>query len=649
MRNMLKRRSILFTAIPLVLCVSLLIGFTLAWFTDEAVNSDNEIAAGTLRVELLKCEPLDSNYLPIGDEKLFDDSYWEPGTTKIAYLAVKNAGSLALEYNLQMIVEEGAIPLSEVMEYALLAPMSKKDASGLDDWSKISAHSSAKTAALNKGVNTLESDQAMKPGDVKYFVLALHMKNDASSRYQKAWMDLDLKVTAKQAVGEQDYFGNKYDADSEYVNGAVSSADWLNLIKDGPLGFENGLEENISVLKGTAEAADDTTRPESKKVLKINPGARVQFNQKSNTAELTVGYYKLVGYVKADDPADLSKASITIWSYKNMVNGTNIVTHSVADNILVEADENGWAYFEMMFDHGAAYSLLQIIMENGNAEGDIYFDNLEYLKYVGTVTTVNCGGSIGTILIYLTAPAVILIVGWKGVFLSSAVLGAVMLAVWHFTARDISQEEEAVCSRQKKVTAKEILSPMMVFVFLAIVLMGMLREGVTSWMPSFISESFGLENEISILCSVLLPVFSILSMKLVNLLYSRWISNPLTCAGVLFGGGALVAYLLYLCSGDNVFLSVAFSAALTGSANGVNLMLVGMIPQYFEGRGCVSTVSGMLNFFTYVGSALATYGIAALSETIGWSSTIFLWFLAALAGTVICLLCIKPWNKKFSR
>lgn len=305
---------------------------------------------------------------------------------------------------------------------------------------------------------------------------------------------------------------------------------------------------------------------------------------------------------------------------------------------------------------GSTWTMLAVWSVNGFAQALLWPPMTRMMAtflsadaYKSTVTTVNCGGSIGTILIYLTAPAVILIVGWKGVFLSSAVLGAVMLAVWHFAARDISQEEEAVCSRQKKVTAKEILSPMMVFVFLAIVLMGMLREGVTSWMPSFISESFGLENEISILCSVLLPVFSILSMKLVNLLYSRWISNPLTCAGVLFGGGALVAYLLYLCSGDNVFLSVAFSAALTGSANGVNLMLVGMIPQYFEGRGCVSTVSGMLNFFTYVGSALATYGIAALSETIGWSSTIFLWFLAALAGTVICLLCIKPWNKKFSR
>ncbi len=315
---------------------------------------------------------------------------------------------------------------------------------------------------------------------------------------------------------------------------------------------------------------------------------------------------------------------------------------TVCMNVLIPLCQSPWMMLAVWSVNGFAQAFLWPPMTRMMAA------SLTADAYKNTVTTVNCGGSVGTILIYLTAPVVILIVGWRGVFLTSAVLGAIMLAVWHFTARDIFCEEEAVTSRQEKVSVKEILSPMMLFVFLAIVLMGMLREGITAWMPSFISESFGLQNEISILCSVMLPVFAILSMRFSNVLYRKWISNPLTCAGVLFGGGALFAYLLYLCSGQNVVFSVAFSAALTGSVNGVNLMLVCMIPQYFESRGCVSTVSGMLNFFTYVGSALATYGIAVLSETVGWSATIFIWFLAALVGTIICLLCIKPWNKKFA-
>ena len=182
MRNMSKLRGFAITFIPLVLCVSLLIGFTLAWFTDEAVNNDNNIEAGTLKVEMLKCDPTGLTYTAVEDGKLFDNSYWEPGTTKIVYLAVKNEGTLNLQYNLQLTVDEGAVPLSEVLEYAVIAPMTKKDSSGLTEWSQIIAKSGVKTGTLQKGQNILESDTVLKTGATKYFMMAIHMKEDADRK-----------------------------------------------------------------------------------------------------------------------------------------------------------------------------------------------------------------------------------------------------------------------------------------------------------------------------------------------------------------------------------------------------------------------------------------------------------------------------------
>ena len=49
---------------------------------------------------------------------------------------------------------------------------------------------------------------------------------------------------------------------------------------------------------------------------------------------------------------------------------------------------------------------------------------------------------------------------------------------------------------------------------------------------------------------------------------------------------------------------------------------------------------------TYIGSAISTYGIALLSEMIGWRYTVFLWFVIAASGGILCLLCIPQWNKK---
>ena len=187
----------------------------------------------------------------------------------------------------------------------------------------------------------------------------------------------------------------------------------------------------------------------------------------------------------------------------------------------------------------------------------------------------------------------------------------------------------------------------MIGIMLAIVFQGMLRDGVATWMPSYISETYRLSNGISILTGVILPLFSVVCLQFATILYTKKLTNPVLCAGVFFAVGAAAALAILLFSGKVAAFSVLFSAVLTGCMHGVNLMLICMIPSFFEKQGSVSTVSCVLNSCTYVGSAISTYGIALLSEKAGWSSTLLVWLAIAIAGTVICLLCVKPWRRKF--
>ena len=46
------KRALLTSALSLLLCVSMLVGTTFAWFTDEVKSGTNIIAAGNLDVEL---------------------------------------------------------------------------------------------------------------------------------------------------------------------------------------------------------------------------------------------------------------------------------------------------------------------------------------------------------------------------------------------------------------------------------------------------------------------------------------------------------------------------------------------------------------------------------------------------------------------
>ena len=269
---------------------------------------------------------------------------------------------------------------------------------------------------------------------------------------------------------------------------------------------------------------------------------------------------------------------------------------------------------------------------------------LDQRDYRRAVTKVSWGGSFGTILVYLAGPVIIMTAGWKGVFRFAAAAGAVMLAIWNITARNVQPEPGKAKQTARRGVDKAFI-PVLLPVMGAIVLHGMLRDGVTTWMPSFIAESYGLDNAVSILTGVVLPVFSILSLQAVQSLYGRKFHNPLGGAAVLFGIGTLCGLALHLLCGQSAGISVVLSALLTGCMHGINLLLVCMVPAFFAKYGNISTVSGLLNACTYIGSAISTYGIAALSEKFGWKMTILFWGIIAAAGFLVCLASIRSWKK----
>lgn len=253
------------------------------------------------------------------------------------------------------------------------------------------------------------------------------------------------------------------------------------------------------------------------------------------------------------------------------------------------------------------------------------------------------GGSLGTIFIYLISPVMIAILSWKAVFVFAGVCGGLMLALWNKFAVDVDIRNIEKPEKQKK-SLKFLFAPVMVLIMVAIIIQGMLKDGVTTWMPTYISDTYGLSNVISILTGVIIPLFTMIMNKLFASLYRRVLTNPVTCAGAIFAIGGIFALGIFLTSGRSAIASVVLTALLVGSMHGVNLMLICMVPSFFKKYGNVSTVSGIINACTYIGSALSTYGIAVLSQKVGWSSTVLMWTLFAVVGTVICVLCARAWR-----
>ena len=212
------KRALLLSALSLLMCVSMLIGSTFAWFTDSVTSAGNKIQAGTLDVKLLMDADVDGNYDDISDSSspIFGagsiaqnnnaETLWEPGKTQVAYLAIKNNGNLDLKYTVGLNVQNVSKDLYEVMEYAIVP-----DA---DANNKVTAWNGGNSVVV--GTQSVAGDVTLAQGATHYFALVIHMDENAGNKYQGGEVNFDLTVLATQVASESDSFGNQYDKDAKY-------------------------------------------------------------------------------------------------------------------------------------------------------------------------------------------------------------------------------------------------------------------------------------------------------------------------------------------------------------------------------------------------------------------------------------------------
>lgn len=274
--------------------------------------------------------------------------------------------------------------------------------------------------------------------------------------------------------------------------------------------------------------------------------------------------------------------------------------------------------------------------------------HLQEQAYKRAVVWVSWGGSLGTIAVYLAAPLLIALSGWRLVFFVSAAAAVVMAAVWLKGYRRLQMPRLSMPGAEEAQARSGGLGgamlPTLITIMLALVFQGVLRDGITSWTPTLLSDAFQAGASISILSSVVLPLFAILCHKLTAVLNQRLIKNEMACAACIFAAGLLALGALTLAGTGYFLLTVLALALAVGSMHGVNLILTCLIPPYLSRAGKTAFVSGLLNSCTYIGSALSTYGVAVLTDRCGWNVTLAVWCLIALGGTLCCAAVIRKWG-----
>lgn len=270
------------------------------------------------------------------------------------------------------------------------------------------------------------------------------------------------------------------------------------------------------------------------------------------------------------------------------------------------------------------------------------------------VLVVNLGATFATVMIYLVSPLIIRVWSWRAVFRFNATFAVIMAVIWMIVITEIEKSANLTYvlikgkSQKKEKGSLSVNVGLLAVVMLAIMLQGSLRDGVTTWVPTYITEVFKLDSSNSILTSVVIPVFSFISLKVSAVIYHKTGKKPYVLSGIFFAVGAVCAVILRVFSDVSPILTVFLAALLVAIMHGVNIILVCFLPAILADENNMSLLSGMLNFTTYVGSAISTFGFAVFSEKTGWSGTVTLWAVIAALGAVMCILG-KQINKNLDK
>ena len=273
---------------------------------------------------------------------------------------------------------------------------------------------------------------------------------------------------------------------------------------------------------------------------------------------------------------------------------------------------------------------------------------------------------VGTIASYTLSSVVLSVAGWRAVFVIDGALLAVASLIWFGGITSIKEyiarregiktpEHSDKAGAQPQETGKSrsmpalIIGTGLIFAVFAILFNGILKDGVTLWVPTFITEFFHVEPNFSAALSVILPVVSLAGGYTALWANKKYFNNELTTAGVYFLISAAAIACLFLFGKRNIVLAVILIAVSLSSMLGVNGMLLTFIPFHFGRLGKAASITGFLNACSYFASAVSSVTIGVIAENSGWNITILSWLIVALCGMVVCFAGKGFWANGRSR
>lgn len=293
----------------------------------------------------------------------------------------------------------------------------------------------------------------------------------------------------------------------------------------------------------------------------------------------------------------------------------------------------------------------------------ILYDYLEVDALRRCCLYINFSVPLGTITSYALTATLLQTVGWRPAFLMPCFLLLGMATLWLIGMgwlEHISSSQESVMKspiqgdykefdgkkNNKKLPISGVLAASGLYLLMGVLcVQGALKDGVTTWIPTYLRETHNLGPMTAVLSTMVIPLCNLFGISLASLVDRKLGRNEILTSCVFLGTCGVALTVLRYGGEDSAVLALLMLAISTTCMMAVNTMLIAVLPSRFGKLGKVSSVTGILNSCVYIGCAVSTYGIGALSSSYGWNATILFWAIGAFVALIACFGTNKRWKQ----
>ncbi len=273
--------------------------------------------------------------------------------------------------------------------------------------------------------------------------------------------------------------------------------------------------------------------------------------------------------------------------------------------------------------------------------------NVSHSRLKVAVVVMSTSLAVGTFITYGASAVFNLFNGFKYSFLLGAVVMVVVAIAWlifhdRLTTKpqDFMEKElelDKLESEQNEKTGKTlVINFVVLFICLAVfaVINNFIKDGLNTWVPTILKETYGLTNSLSVALTIILPVINLFGAMLSEWIYGKLKDFITTLAVMSFFALIAIAIIILTLQSVMVITLLTF-AVVTLLMTGITHVIVSSAPVYMRSKMDSGLTSGVLDGFCYLGSTLSSYGLGAIAESAGWTNAFIIMLLACVVPVVL--------------